>query len=180
MGQLSVASFRMTFHLASNWNRSFHDVTSKTANKTEDINGIKGNILLLHDVKTISSNKAKLLKIVYMWLSCNVTFPWKMHVYNHIGFSGTILTIYRVEGCVQTLLFAFWDCFRSWVKIVRRDWCLSTWLGQRPFNKNYFDRHLQHSSIVMNYWSKCCLWTSMGSVHVKWHCLTVSFHQMRY
>ena len=49
---------------------SFHDVISITANETEDINNITGNIPFLHDVKAIIGNKAKLFKMVYIWFSC--------------------------------------------------------------------------------------------------------------
>ena len=46
-------------------------------------------------------------------------------MFNYKGFNEVILTNYGVKGCVQTLLVMFGDSFRSWVKIMRRDRCLS-------------------------------------------------------
>ena len=62
---------------------------------------------LLHDVKAINSNKANILKMRFIWFSCNVTFPWRVHGFKYKGFSGVMLSNYGVKGCVQTLLVEF-------------------------------------------------------------------------
>ena len=108
---------------------SFQDATSIIATKTEDENSIKGNTPLLHDVKAINTNSAKLPKTVYIWFFCNVTLPRKMHVFNYQVFNEVILGKYGVKWCVQTLWVAFWVCFGPWVEFIRPDRCLSARLG---------------------------------------------------
>ena len=71
LGQLSTTISLVISHSTSNQNTSFHDVTNITATETEDINNIKGNIPLSHDLGLQIATKMQIciFSVTVNWLT---------------------------------------------------------------------------------------------------------------